>query len=141
LRKLKPSRCGGVIWHQSQTEQNYLMHEQWAQRWVRALISGRYAQTKHCLHNAEGYDALGVLADISGLGYYSSVSMEEGDELRPRGFLLYDNSDKAAPTVLGQLEDLTGLSLRSIGIIAEMNDRGASFVRIAAFVAKYWQAL
>jgi hypothetical protein len=117
------------------------MHEQWAQRWVRALISGKYAQTKHCLHNGEGYDALGVLADISGLGYYSSVPMEEGDELRPRGFLLYDNSDKAAPTVLGQLEDLTGLSLRSIGIIAEMNDRGASFTRIAAFIAKHWEAL
>src|SRR3954452_18577507 len=62
-----------------------------------ALVNGKYAQTKHCLHNGEGYDGLGVLADISGLGYYSSVPMEEGDELRPRGFLLYDNSDKAAP--------------------------------------------
>jgi hypothetical protein len=82
-----------------------------------------------------------VLADISGLGYYSSVRIEEADELRPRGFLLYDNSDKAPPTVLGQLEDLTGLSFRGVGIIAEMNDRGASFKRIAGFIAKHWETL
>jgi hypothetical protein len=117
------------------------MHKEWAQRWVRALISGEYPQTKYCLRNAEGYDPLGVLADISGLGYYSSAPIEDEDELKPRGFLLYDNSDKAAPTVLGQLEDLTGLSFRSIGIIAEMNDRGASFIRIAAFIAKHCEAL
>jgi hypothetical protein len=117
------------------------MKKEWAKRWVRALISGRYPQTKHCLHNAEGYDPIGVLADISGLGYYSSAPMEEEDELRPRGFLLYDNSDKAPPTVLGQLEDLTGLSFRGVGIIAEMNDRGASFQQIAGFIAKHWEAL
>jgi hypothetical protein len=114
---------------------------EWAERWVGALISGRYPQTKHCLRNAEGYDPIGVLADISELGYYSSASMEEDDEFRPRGFLLYDNSDKAPPRVLGQLKDLTGLSFRGVGIIAEMNDRGASFKQIAAFVAKHWEAL
>src|SRR4051794_27030994 len=112
------------------------MKQEWAKRWAEALIGARYPQTKHCLHNAEGYDPIGVLADISGLGYYSSAPMEEDDELRPRGFLLYDNSDKAPPTVLGQLEDLTGLSFRGVGIIAEMNDRGASFKQIAAMLHK-----
>ena len=82
-----------------------------------------------------------MLADISGLGYYSSALMEGDDELRPRGFLLYDNSDNAPPTVIGQLEDLTGLSFRGVGVIAEMNDRGASFKQIAGFIAKHWEAL
>jgi hypothetical protein len=113
------------------------MKEDWAKRWVGALISAKYPQTKHCFHNAEGYDPIGVLADISGLGYYSSAPIEGADELRPRGFLLHDNSDKAPPTVLGQLENLTGLSFRGLGIIAEMNDRGASFKRIAEFIAKH----
>src|SRR4051794_35496513 len=117
------------------------MKEEWAKLWVGALISDKYPQTKRSLHNAEGYDPIGVLADIAGLGYYSSVRIEEADELRPRGFLLYDNSDKAPPTVLGQLEDLTGLSFRGVGIIAEMNDRGASFKRIAGFIAKHRETL
>jgi hypothetical protein len=43
--------------------------------------------------------------------------------------------------VLGQLENLAGLSFRGLGIIAEMNDRGASFKRIAEFIAKHWEIL
>jgi hypothetical protein len=78
------------------------MKREWARRWLGALTSDKYPPTKHCLHNAEGYDPIGVLADISGLGYYSSALMEGDDELRPRGFLLYDNSDNAPPTVIGQ---------------------------------------
>jgi hypothetical protein len=56
------------------------MKEEWAKRWVGALISDKYPQTKRSLHNAEGYDPIGVLADISGLGYYSSVRIEEADD-------------------------------------------------------------
>jgi hypothetical protein len=76
------------------------------------------------------------LADISGLGYYSHAPIKKGEELTARGFLLYEDSKTAPPTVLGQLEDLTGLSFRSIGLIAEMNDKGASFRQIAGYIAK-----
>jgi hypothetical protein len=63
------------------------MQQEWAKRWVNALNSGRYSQTRHCLRDGTGYDPLGVLADISGLGYYSDVPVEEGEEHKPRGFL------------------------------------------------------
>jgi hypothetical protein len=76
------------------------------------------------------------LADISGLGYYSDVPVEEGEEHKPRGFLLYDDGETAPPTVLGQLETLAGLKFITIGTIAEMNDRGLPFKDVAAFIAR-----
>jgi hypothetical protein len=117
------------------------MQKEWAQRWVRALVSGRYPQTKHCLRDGIGYDPLGVLADISGLGYYSDFPVEGGEEHKPRGFLLYEDGETAPPTVLGQLETLAGLKFITIGTIAEMNDRGVPFNELAVFIARNWEHL
>lgn len=117
------------------------MHKEWAKRWVRALISGSYPQTKHCLRDGTGYDPLGVLADISGLGYYSDVPVEPGEERKPRGFLLYDDGEAAPPTVLGQLETLAELKFNTIGTIAAMNDGGVPFNELAVFIAKNWEEL
>jgi hypothetical protein len=117
------------------------MKKEWAKRWVRALISGEYPQTRNCLRDSTGYDPLGVLADISGLGYYSSVPFEKGEELQPRGFILHETSESAPPTVLGQLEELVGLRFESIGILAEMNDKGMPFKHIAGYIAKHHEAL
>jgi hypothetical protein len=117
------------------------MQKEWAKRWVRALISGRYSQTRHCLRDGVGYDPLGVLADISGLGYYSDFPVEDGEEHKPRGFLLYDDGEAAAPTVLGQLETLADIKFETIGTIAEMNDRGVPFNELAVFIARNWEHL
>jgi hypothetical protein len=117
------------------------VQKEWAKRWVRALISGRYPQTKHCLRDGMGYDALGVLADISGLGYYSEHPTEDGEERQPRGFLLYDDGEDAPPTVLGQLETLADIKFETIGVIATMNDRGIPFNHLAAFIARNWEHL
>jgi hypothetical protein len=117
------------------------MQKEWAKRWVRALISGGYPQTRQCLRDGKGYDPLGVLADISGLGYYSTVPFEEGEESKPRGFILYDTSQSAPPTVLGQLEELVGLRFESIGTIADLNDKGMPFRHIAGYIAKHYEAL
>jgi hypothetical protein len=117
------------------------MQKEWAKRWVRALLSGRYSQTKHCLRDGTGYDPLGVLADISGLGYYSDFPVEDGEERMPRGFLLYDDGETAPPTVLGQLETLAEIKFETIGTIAEMNDRGVPFKELAVFIARNWEQL
>jgi hypothetical protein len=117
------------------------MQKEWAKRWVRALISDEYPQTRNCLRDGRGYDPLGVLADISGLGYYSSVPFEEGEESKPRGFILYDTNPTAPPTVLGQIEELVGLRFESIGIIADLNDKGLAFKHIAGYIAKHYDAL
>jgi hypothetical protein len=107
------------------------MQKEWAKNWVRALISGRYPQTRYCLRDGTGYDPIGVLADISGLGYYSDLPIEEGEESRPRGFLLYDDtSENVPPTIIGQLQELTALEFTSIGAIAAMNDKGMSFITL-----------
>ena len=117
------------------------MQKEWAKRWVRALMSDRYPQTRHCLRDGRGYDPVGVLADISGLGYYRSVPFEKGEECKPRGFILYDTSQSAPPTVLGQLEELVGLRFESIGVIADLNDKGLPFGHIAGYIAKHYEAL
>ena len=103
------------------------MQKEWAKRWVRALMSDRSPQTRHCLRDGRGYDPVGVLADISGLGYYSRVPFEKGEESKPRGFILYDTSQSAPPTVLAQLEELVGLRFESIGTIADLNDKRHAF--------------
>jgi hypothetical protein len=43
--------------------------------------------------------------------------------------------------VLGQLEELVGLRFESIGILAEMNDKGMPFKHIAGYIAKHHEAL
>jgi hypothetical protein len=40
------------------------MNAEIKQKWVAALRSGNYKQTKVCLHNKEGYCCLGVLCDV-----------------------------------------------------------------------------
>ena len=117
------------------------MQREWAERWVAALISEKYIQTRHCLHNATGYDPIGVLADISGLGYYAYDPFEAGQDLQPRGFLLFDTGENAPPTIIGQLQELVGISFYSIGLVAEMNDRGASFKEIAAYIGQHWETM
>jgi hypothetical protein len=43
--------------------------------------------------------------------------------------------------VLGQLETLAEIKFETIGIVAEMNDRGVPFNELAAFIARNWEQL
>jgi hypothetical protein len=124
------------LWHEA-----FGVQKEWAKNWVRALISGRYPQTAYCLRDGKGYDPIGVLADISGLGYYSDLPIEAGEESSPRVFLLYDTSANVPPTILGQLQQLTALEFTSIGAIAAMNDKGMSFKHVAGYIARNWERL
>ena len=117
------------------------MQKEWAKSWVRALVSGRYQQTRYCLRDGRGYDAIGVLADISGLGYYSVLPVEEGEERNPRGFLLYETGEYVTPTILGQLQELVELKFTTLGASVAMNDQGMSFKHIAGYIAKNWDNL
>jgi hypothetical protein len=67
--------------------------------------------------------------------------VEDGEEHKPRGFLLYDDGEAAPPTGLGQLEMLVEIRFQTIGILAEMNDRGVPFKELAAFIARNWEHL
>jgi hypothetical protein len=55
-------------------------------KWVEALRSGKYEQTKECLHNDDGYCCLGVLADIKGVEWKREV----GEELGEKTFVFYE---------------------------------------------------
>ena len=69
------------------------------------------------------------------------MPFEEGEESKAGGFILYDTSQSAPPTVLGQLEELVEFLVESLGTIADLNDKGMPFRRIAGYIAKHYEAL
>lgn len=97
-------------------------------RWIEALRSGRYKQTRGQLRDDEGFCCLGVLCDISGLGkwdqngcYRRNLSghrldlpffVAEWAEL-PSYPLASDN------TPLAELNDFSGLTFPQIADIIE----------------------
>ena len=104
-------------------------------KWLEALESGAYAQTGNRLKDSNGFCCLGVACEVLGVAATKSENVEEPwmyegesllcplsivEKLRLRS----NNGDIADPPA----GDPNGRTL------AEMNDVGASFSEIAAFV-------
>ena len=68
--------------------EQYAMNEN-AKKWVAALRSGKYPQTKGYLHDLAGYCCLGVACEISGLGEWG----DDGTYLTPDS-----SDDRSLPT-------------------------------------------
>lgn len=96
------------------------MNEEWRKPWVEALRSGKYAQTSGALRSYEGgYCCLGVLADICGLGEWTSKNYYK---------FAGNLADEILPEALG---DVLGLCPNVQRSLAELNDHGRSFEHIA----------
>lgn len=83
-------------------------------KWINALRSGEYAQTKECLQNSDGYCCLGVACEVlipKGLQY-----VEE------EGFLIGDFPDdqKYSPKWLTEIND--DFSHKTSQELAQLND-------------------
>ena len=105
-------------------------------RWIAALRSGAYAQTRQVLRDGHGHCALGVLADLlaqDGLGRWGASHDRPG---------AYDFVDTAGCTIPGCLpEDLgqqLGLSIEAQNAISRMNDAGWDFAQIADRIEAAW---
>jgi hypothetical protein len=96
-------------------------------QWIKALRSGKYNQTKGRLSNGKGgFCCLGVLCDISKLGQWvNGQYLYEGQVLPP-------NVKEWAG-----LPDLNPTPVEGGMSLAEMNDVGKSFDKIADLIEKY----
>lgn len=96
-------------------------------RWVEALESGEYKQTKQMLRNKNGYCCLGVWCKLDRLARWNGESYEA---------LVGDEPERLDDEDLGPLKARLGISEdEEIAYIAA-NDSGRKFPTIAAKVRK-----
>lgn len=105
------------------------MKKEIAEKWVEALRSGKYKQTKGKLRTPKGYCCLGVLCDISGISKW-----ELGNEIT--GEYRYDRSRNFLPM---SVKERTGINIQQDLVL--MNDNGKSFDVIADYIEKHQEEL
>lgn len=128
------------------------MKKEVAERWVKALRSGKYEQGVGALKHKSRYCCLGVLCEISGL-------IEGSDLIKDTGTcILYAHSDNELKETIpddilewsemkngrGEFWDLnneTIIYLIGRTSLADANDHGDSFNQIADFIEKHWEIL
>jgi hypothetical protein len=111
-------------------------------RWIEALESGRYRQTRSCLRDAKGYCCLGVLCEVADPGRYR----EDGGYDDPAGGGLYymllpnDLAERVGLGNAGGLPDGTDWREGAIGFgsLAAANDAGVPFATIARWLRGYY---
>lgn len=104
-----------------------------AMKWIKALESGEYPQTRHTLQDENGYCCLGVLCSIA----LKSARIKFDD----KGFI-GGQTLTSQPGVMkwAGLKNPEGEIYKKVLLTLE-NDRGTSFKVIAQTIRDYWQQL
>lgn len=116
------------------------MLKKYADKWVKALRSGKYKQGKGNLRNSDDtYCCLGVLCDIVdntkwNKDKFGSVSYKIGK---------YSETAGAPEKVmkLTGLQDALGTNFKDNDCLAYMNDRNVSFRLIANYIEKNYKKI
>jgi len=115
-------------------------------RWVTALRSGEYQQTKEFLATCDGFCCLGVLCDLY---------INEHDHPSSTRYRIWKNECEFRDTLLGVHENMvlpkevrewSGLSssdgaINNVECLTQMNDRGMTFSEIADVIDDKWEEL
>ncbi len=104
------------------------MNKKWKKKWIEALESGEFTRYAGRLRASygEAYCCLGVLA---------SVADPEGWEIREDlGSVRPYYHRGACSNLSTEFREYMGLTKREQTVLADMNDEGASFKDIAAFI-------
>jgi hypothetical protein len=120
-----------------------------AMKWVKALRSGKYKQTKRMLYKPtttesgpEGYCCLGVLGCISG---FKNEDLKFAALLEDRkdtcGVRWGDGSPLNLDGFGKRLKFKVKGELKSFDSLAEANDKGVSFKQIASWIEKNYELL
>lgn len=125
------------------------MKEHIKNKWVEALRSGEYVQTKNMLKSVDGgFCCLGVLCDIH--AQESSGKWEEDDD---SGFCYYDHNQEILPYSVrswagiqnggsGEFQDYDALGHARQRCLALMNDSGDyTFDQLADIIEQNWEKL
>ena len=98
-------------------------------KWLEALRSGRYPQTRDRLRGKFGFCCLGVACDISGKGTWKASLSGQQVFVSP-----YGSSKTCIPYHLREESGLTGTEHKSL---ANLNDRRkATFANIADWIER-----
>ncbi len=102
------------------------MDAQLKQKWIEALRSGKYDQTKGALRTEAGFCCLGVLCEVTGAGLWD----RDGEDF------VYSCSDGLSgsgymPSVVAVI---SGLSSKQEGELASRNDGGSAFSEVADYI-------
>ncbi len=110
-------------------------------KWVAALKSGEYKQTRKELRNKDGFCCLGVLCDL----YKEETKDGEWSEAEAGQFFVFKvrNGGQCSATVLpgavavwAGFEPFTRNPSTKNGQLAELNDAGMTFKKVAAIIEK-----
>jgi hypothetical protein len=114
-------------------------------KWLEALRSGNYAQTKETLKDKRGYCCLGVLCDAVGAECLATKVDEDHDDfdcdLDEQVSLKYhfrlNNSDYFEDLLTEPALEYCSLHHLVQDVLAYMNDHNRTFAEIADFIEKY----
>ena len=111
------------------------MNSQIKERWVRALRSGQYEQTKGILHNNQGYCCLGVLCDL----YAKEHDVEWQEPHEDNSFYTMNGCGSTLPDVVVEWADVEDTSpdvtfKGRVISLANLNDSGKTFDQIAQVI-------
>jgi hypothetical protein len=112
------------------------MDAQLKAKWVEALRSGEYKQTKGTLRDGDSFCCLGVLCDITQHGQW--VKPSEAGVYRPGVYRYHLGGDVYSTMYFPwRLKPEFGLTDDDLHPLMDMNDKGQSFAQIAAHIEVY----
>lgn len=109
------------------------MNQEIKQRWVEALRSNQYQQTKGFLHDDIGFCCLGVLCDLAVQdGVIEETSVNDGD------YFCYDTESTLLPYEVVEWARLSSKDPKVVNngetTLSTLNDNGNSFISIAEVI-------
>lgn len=122
------------------------MKKEIAKKWVEALRSGDYPQTKSQLRNATGFCCLGVLCNIHAQEHPEIAKKQinpsmylEGAYTLPKEVMKWAGLSGEA----GEKRDLKGFTIdgETYSHLAHANDKGVPFEKIANWIEKNYKEL
>ena len=118
------------------------MNKRFAEKWAKALESGKYKQTRGRLYNGEGYCCLGVVCDLLGAKFKKNDSelwvvgrTQEYAVLPPS--IKKKLNMKTANGVIKGFENSDG----DEESLVSFNDHGKTFPQIAKIIRENYKAL
>ena len=117
------------------------MKEEIKNKWVAALRSGDYEQTKHTLKDKKGFCCLGVLCDLYSPNQWESFS-DENNCYNYR-FSAVDIIGELLPSGIMEWSGMKSDDGKRGGYqrLSSINDKGVPFENIADIIEEEWEKL
>jgi hypothetical protein len=133
-------------------QEDYIMKYDKAMELVAALRSGKYKQTNGYLHDNKGFCCLGVACDLAGAKWHEAETDDYFELKYKQNGRQYDQEAVLTPYYkkLYGFRDIDGEFAEGFSVtykdkqyrtLAELNDAGASFKRIASLIEKHWEKM